>query len=379
MTKIKEFLQSEVAGGIILIIASLFGILLANSPFSENYFSFLETKIGSLSILLWINDALMAIFFLLVGLEIKREMICGQLDTNEKRILPTLAAFFGLVCPAIIYSVINHGNPEAMRGWGIPTATDIAFALGVLALLGDRVPASLKVFLAALAIMDDLMAIVIIAIFYSTELAWFYLGGALLLFIVLMAMNKKNVTCKWAYMTGGFLLWICVLKSGIHATLAGVILAMTIPYKVERNGTEVSPLLSWEHTLSPWVAFLIVPLFGFSNAGVSFGDVTLGDLAHPVVLGISLGLFFGKQIGVMGLVYSLVRFKIVSMPQGASWKQVYGVSLLCGIGFTMSLFVSMLAFNDPHMLEYAKIGVFMGSSLAGLAGYTVLRLIPPAN
>lgn len=178
MTKIKEFLQSEVAGGIILIIASLFGILLANSPFSENYFSFLETKIGSLSILLWINDALMAIFFLLVGLEIKREMICGQLDTNEKRILPTLAAFFGLVCPAIIYSVINHGNPEAMRGWGIPTATDIAFALGVLALLGDRVPASLKVFLAALAIMDDLMAIVIIAIFYSTELAWFYLGGS---------------------------------------------------------------------------------------------------------------------------------------------------------------------------------------------------------
>lgn len=355
------------------MIASLLGIILANSGIAPVYFSFLETKVGPLSVLLWINDALMAFFFLYVGLEVKREMLHGQLNTNAKRFLPGIAAFFGLSVPAIIYVIFNQATPEYIRGWAIPTATDIAFALGVLALLGSRVPASLKIFLTALAIMDDLMAIVIIALFYSDSLNLMFLGGAGVLTVLLIFLNKQGYIRPISYIVPGVLLWLCVLLSGIHATLAGVVLALTIPFHGERENRHVSPLIEWEHALSKWVTFLIVPIFGFANAGVSFGSFTPQDLLHPVVLGIAVGLFLGKQVGVWGSVRILVALKIVPMPEGATWRQIYGVALLCGIGFTMSLFVSLLAFSDATVQDEAKIGIFLGSFLSGLLGYLLLR------
>lgn len=373
MEKIIDFFQSSIAGGITLMVMSALGVVLANSMFAEQYFAFLNYPIGNLSVLLWINDALMAIFFLLVGLEVKREMIDGQLNTNQKRILPGLAAFFGLAVPGIIYVLINGGGGPYVRGWAIPTATDIAFALGVVALLGSQVPTSLKVFLTALAIMDDLMAIVIIALFYSSELSFMYLGLAAVVMGGLYILNKKDVIKPLPYLILGFFLWLFVLKSGIHATLAGVMLAFFVPFKVVKGDTTYRPLEAWEHGLSNYVTFLVVPIFGFANAGVSFGSFALADLAHPIVLGITFGLFLGKQLGIFTLVYSLVKLKLVPMPERASWVQVYGVSLVCGIGFTMSLFVALLAFTEPYMQEYAKIGVFAGSILSGLLGYMVLR------
>ena len=372
---IVHFFRSEPAAGIVLMLAALLGIIIANSPLAGAYFGGLESYVAGLSVLHWVNDGLMALFFLFVGLEVKRELLQGELDTNAKRVLPSLAAFAGLAVPALIYLLLTGFDADMSRGWAIPAATDIAFALGVLALLGSRVPVSLKIFLTALAIMDDLAAIVVIALFYTDQLAVMYLAAAAVVLGALAVLNLKGVLRSTPYMILGALLWWLVLKSGIHATLAGVVLAFTIPLRVQDQVTE-PPLLQWEHALANWVAFLIVPVFGFANAGVSFAGVSWSVLAQPIVLGIAAGLFIGKQLGVFGIVWLLVKANMVKLPEGATWMQLYGVALLCGIGFTMSLFISLLAFNDPQFQDYSKVGVFVGSLLSGVAGYVVLRLAP---
>lgn len=372
--KIKYFFSLPTAGGITLMLSAILGLIIANSPLSEQYFSILNSYIAGLSVLHWINDALMAIFFLYVGLELKREFISGELATNSQRILPGLAAFAGLAVPAVIYFILNKDNPTAISGWAIPTATDIAFALGIVALLGSRVPLSLKVFLTALAIIDDLAAILIIAIFYSSELNLLYLLGALGALLVLIFFNIKGITNAFCYIVVGIILWFLVLQSGIHATLAGVVLAMTIPLNnVKKNSKGETPLLAWEHGLSNWVSFLIIPLFGLANAGVSFAGLELSMLTNPIVLGVALGLFFGKQIGIFGMVFLGEKLGIFKRPAGATWLQVYGISLLCGIGFTMSLFIGMLAFASPELQDLSKIGVFIGSLISGVLGYLLLR------
>ena len=372
---IVHFFRSEPAAGIVLMLAALLGIIIANSPLAGAYFGGLESYVAGLSVLHWVNDGLMALFFLFVGLEVKRELLQGELDTNAKRVLPSLAAFAGLAVPALIYLLLTGFDADMSRGWAIPAATDIAFALGVLALLGSRVPVSLKIFLTALAIMDDLAAIVVIALFYTDQLAVMYLAAAAVVLGALAVLNLKGVLRSTPYMILGALLWWLVLKSGIHATLAGVVLAFTIPLRVQDQVTE-PPLLQWEHALANWVAFLIVPVFGFANAGVSFAGVSWSVLAQPIVLGIAAGLFIGKQLGVFGIVWLLVKANMVKLPEGATWMQLYGVALLCGIGFTMSLFISLLAFNDPQFQDYSKVGVFVGSLLSGVAGYVVLRFAP---
>lgn len=372
---IVHFFRSEPAAGIVLMLAALLGIIIANSPLAGAYFGGLESYVAGLSVLHWVNDGLMALFFLFVGLEVKRELLQGELDTNAKRVLPSLAAFAGLAVPALIYLLLTGFDADMSRGWAIPAATDIAFALGVLALLGSRVPVSLKIFLTALAIMDDLAAIVVIALFYTDQLAVMYLAAAAVVLGALAVLNLKGVLRSTPYMILGALLWWLVLKSGIHATLAGVVLAFTIPLRVQDQVTE-PPLLQWEHALANWVAFLIVPVFGFANAGVSFAGVSWSVLAQPIVLGIAAGLFIGKQLGVFGIVWLLVKANMVKLPEGATWMQLYGVALLCGIGFTMSLFISLLAFNDPQFQDYSKVGVFVGSLLSGVAGYIVLRFAP---
>lgn len=372
---IVHFFRSEPAAGIVLMLAALLGIIIANSPLAGAYFGGLESYVAGLSVLHWVNDGLMALFFLFVGLEVKRELLQGELDTNAKRVLPSLAAFAGLAVPALIYLLLTGFDADMSRGWAIPAATDIAFALGVLALLGSRVPVSLKIFLTALAIMDDLAVIVVIALFYTDQLAVMYLAAAAVVLGALAVLNLKGVLRSTPYMILGALLWWLVLKSGIHATLAGVVLAFTIPLRVQDQVTE-PPLLQWEHALANWVAFLIVPVFGFANAGVSFAGVSWSVLAQPIVLGIAAGLFIGKQLGVFGIVWLLVKANMVKLPEGATWMQLYGVALLCGIGFTMSLFISLLAFNDPQFQDYSKVGVFVGSLLSGVAGYIVLRLAP---
>lgn len=372
--KIKYFFSLPTAGGITLMLSAILGLIIANSALSEQYFSILNSYIAGLSVLHWINDALMAIFFLYVGLELKREFISGELATNSQRILPGLAAFAGLAVPAVIYFILNKDNPTAISGWAIPTATDIAFALGIVALLGSRVPLSLKVFLTALAIIDDLAAILIIAIFYSSELNLLYLLGALGALLVLIFFNIKGITNAFCYIVVGIILWFLVLQSGIHATLAGVVLAMTIPLNnVKKNSKGETPLLAWEHGLSNWVSFLIIPLFGLANAGVSFAGLELSMLTNPIVLGVALGLFFGKQIGIFGMVFLGEKLGIFKRPAGATWLQVYGISLLCGIGFTMSLFIGMLAFASPELQDLSKIGVFIGSLISGVLGYLLLR------
>lgn len=372
--KLKYFFSLPTAGGIVLMLSAILGLLIANSPLSEYYFTVLSSYIAGLSVLHWINDALMAIFFLYVGLELKREFISGELATNSQRILPGLAAFAGLAVPAVIYFLLNKNDPAAIGGWAIPTATDIAFALGIVALLGSRVPLSLKVFLTALAIIDDLAAILIIAVFYSNELNLSYLLGALAALFVLIFFNIKGITNALCYIVVGIILWFLVLQSGIHATLAGVVLAMTIPLNnVKANSKGETPLIRWEHALSNWVGFLIIPLFGLANAGVSFAGLELSMLTHPIVLGVAFGLFFGKQIGVFGMVFLGEKLGIFKRPTGATWVQVYGIALLCGIGFTMSLFISMLAFAAPELQDLSKIGVFLGSLISGVLGYLLLR------
>lgn len=372
--KIKYFFSLPTAGGIVLMASAILGLIAANSPISQEYFDFLNFDFFGLSTLLWINDLLMAIFFLYVGLELKREFLNGELATNSQRILPGLAAFAGLAVPAVIYFALNKGDAEAVQGWAIPTATDIAFALGIVALLGSRVPLSLKIFLTALAIIDDLAAIVIIAAFYSNSLQLNYLLGAAICLVILIFCNKRGITTPFVYLVVGAILWFLVLKSGIHATLAGVVLAMTIPLNnVKANKKGETPLIAWEHSLSNWVSFLIIPLFGFANAGVSFAGIELSMLSHPIVMGVALGLLFGKQIGIFGMVFIGEKIGLFKRPSGATWLQVYGISLLCGIGFTMSLFISMLAFVKPELQDLSKIGVFLGSLISGILGYAILR------
>lgn len=378
---LRRLLKSEAGGGIVLMGVAALALVIANSPAAPLYFGLLKTYVGGLSVLHWINDALMAVFFLLVGLEIKREFVDGQLSTWPRRILPGVAAAGGMLAPALIYVAFNAGDAATLRGWAIPAATDIAFALGVLALLGSRVPVSLKVFLAALAILDDLGAVIIIALFYTADLSGPMLGLAALALAVLVALNRFGVSRLAPYLVIGAALWFFVLKSGVHATIAGVALALTIPVRPApgRPDDPASPLHRLEHALHPYVAFAIVPIFGFANAGVSLSGVSWETVMSPVPLGIALGLFVGKQIGVFGFAAIAIRTRLVDLPAHATWLQLYGVSLLCGIGFTMSLFIGLLAFpTDPALQDAVKIGVLMGSIASAIAGTLVLRLAPMA-
>ncbi|MBX8495360.1 Na+/H+ antiporter NhaA [Pseudomonas cichorii] len=368
-----RFLASESAGGIVLMGAALAALIVANSPLAPGYFATLHSVWLGLSVELWINDGLMAIFFLMVGLEIKREVLAGGLATWEQRALPGFAAAGGMLVPALIYLAVNWGNPQTISGWAIPAATDIAFALGVLSLLGKRVPTSLKVFLAALAILDDLGAVTIIAFFYSSGLNLPMLLASFVTLAVLVAMNRLKVRRLLPYLILGALLWFFVLQSGVHATLAGVALALCIPLgKPEEEAR--SPLLFLEEKLHYWVAFAIVPVFGFANAGVSLSGISAENLLDPVPLGVALGLFVGKQIGVFLAAWLAIRARLAVLPQGSNWVQLYGVALLCGIGFTMSLFIGNLAFpGAAHLVDEVKIGVLMGSGLAAVAGVLLLR------
>ena len=380
MSALRDTLVSEAGGGLVLMASAALALVVANSPLADTYFAALKSYVGPLSVLHWINDALMAVFFLLVGLEIKREMLDGRLRTWPDRVLPGLAAAGGMAAPALVYVAVNGSSPETLRGWAIPTATDIAFALGVLALLGSRVPVSLKVFLTALAIIDDLGAVLIIAVFYTADLSPPMLGGAAVTFAVLYGLNKAGVARLWPYLLLGVVLWVLVLKSGVHATVAGVLLAMTVPLRLSVGKPEdpTSPLHILEHAVQPWSAYLILPIFGFANAGVSLAGFTPHMLLDPVTLGVALGLFVGKQLGVFGLVIAAVRLGLAQRPAHATWTQVYGVSLLCGVGFTMSLFIGLLAFADAPALEAeVKIGVLAGSVACMVAGALVLLFATP--
>ena len=380
LRRIRDFMDAEAAGGLVLMGAALLALVIANSPLAPTYFGMFAARLGPLSALHWINDGLMAVFFLLVGLEIKREAIDGELATWPQRILPGIAAFGGMLVPALIYIAFNRADAAALRGWAIPTATDIAFALGVLSLLGRRVPLSLKVFLTALAIIDDLGAVLIIAVFYTNEIALPYLAGAALVLGVLFALNRMRVNALWAYLLPGALLWFCVLNSGVHATLAGVALALAIPLRdpdrAPHNAPIArSPLLRLEHALHRVVPFLIIPLFGFANAGVSFAGTGLQALLEPLTLGVASGLVFGKLVGVYGFSTLAIFSGVARLPDRATWAQLAGVSLLCGIGFTMSLFIGLLAFDGNSLLQdEVKIGILAGSLVAGIAGALVLRL-----
>lgn len=377
---IREFFKLESAGGICLFFAAVVAIILDNSPLSYLYDSLLTVPVviqfGALEIakplLLWINDGLMAVFFFLVGLEIKREALEGQLSSVNQIALPGVAAIGGMAAPAAIYVYFNWGNPVDLNGWAIPAATDIAFALGILMLLGSRVPLAIKIFLTAVAIIDDLGAIVIIALFYTDDLSLVALVVGLVGLAVCTIMNLRGVTRIAPYVLIGTIVWVAVLKSGVHATLAGVLLALTIPLRaIDAEGH--SPLRHLEHILHPWAAFLVLPAFAFANAGVSFAGMTFGSLLEPLPLGIALGLFVGKQIGVFGATWLMIKSGLARMPDGANWGMMYGVSLLCGIGFTMSLFIGGLAFDDPGHAGAVRLGVLAGSLLSGTVGYLVLK------
>lgn len=373
---IREFLDNEAAGGVVLLAVALLALIAANSPLASTYFALLHADLGPLSIQHWINDAFMAVFFLLVGLEIKREMLDGRLSTWSSRILPGAAAAGGMLVPALIYVAFNHGNPAALPGWAIPTATDIAFALGVLSLLGSRVPPSLKVFLTALAIIDDLGAVILIALFYTADLNFLALGGAALVIASLVVLNQLGVGYLWPYLVLGAILWLFLWKSGVHATLTGVFLSVTIPITLTSGNTDspqVSLLHKLEHALQRPVALLIVPIFGFANAGVPLAGVTPSALLEPITLGVASGLIVGKLIGVAGTVALMVGLGLADLPHAVGWRQLVGVSLLCGIGFTMSLFIGLLAFDDSATQIRVKIGIILGSMIAGIAGYLVLR------
>ncbi|WP_440778614.1 Na+/H+ antiporter NhaA [Pseudomonas syringae] len=370
---IKRFFAAEAAGGLILMAAALAALIVANSPLADSYFAALHTVLAGMSVEHWINDGLMAIFFMLVGLEIKREMLAGQLASWSQRALPGFAALGGMVVPALIYVAFNWGQPETIGGWAIPAATDIAFALGVLSLLGKRVPLSLKIFLSALAILDDLGAVLIIALFYTSDLSIPMLLAALGSIAVLVALNRLGVKKLLPYLVVGALLWFFMLQSGIHATLAGVALALCIPLgKADEEAS--SPLLYLEEKLHPWVAFAVVPIFGFANAGVSLAGITVDKLVDPVPLGVALGLLIGKQVGIFALAALAIRAGLARLPDGSNWGQLYGVAALCGIGFTMSQFIGALAFpGAPALVDEVKVGVLIGSVLSALLGVVVLR------
>ena len=377
----KWFFKLEAASGLILLIAAIFALLISNSNSSELYFNSLEKYlfIGinnfglKLSVHHWINDALMAIFFFFVTLEIKREFLQGELSNIKQALLPIIAAVGGMVIPALFYILINYGNSETINGWAIPSATDIAFSLGILSLLGSRVPVSLKVFLTALAIIDDLGAILIIAFFYSGDLSIPYLSLILLSYILLLILNKFSIKIFVPYLIIGICMWYFTYKSGIHATIAGVLLASAIPHRIKEH--DFSLLVKIEHAISPYVAFMIMPIFAFANAGVNLEGLTLSSLLAPVPLGILLGLFFGKQIGVLLFSYVAVKLGFADMPNNSNWLSVYGVSILTGIGFTMSLFVGNLAFmENTQYIDGVKIGVLSGSLLSTVFGFILLLI-----
>ena len=383
ITSIETFLKRESSAGILLIFVTIIALLLQNSGLSELYSSFLHTRVevrfGNLQIskplLLWVNDGLMAVFFFLIGLEVKREFLEGHLSSLSQVALPGVAALGGMVVPALVFIAFNQGESFAMKGWAIPTATDIAFALGILSLLGNRVPVSLKVFLLALAIIDDLGAIIIIALFYTVELSTASIVISSIAITTLFTMNRMGVASKAAYILVGIVLWISVLKSGVHATLAGVVLAFMIPLSCKgKDGKIFSMSKEMEYALHAWVAFMILPLFAFVNAGVDLRGISLEEMLNPVPMGIMLGLFIGKQLGVFGFSWLAIKSGLASLPKDSSWKQLYGVSILTGIGFTMSLFVDSLAYEDTQIYDYAdKLAILLGSFLSGIVGYYVLK------
>ncbi len=389
MKIIKEFIENESASGILLIFATILALLLSNTFLSGYYDSFLhipvEVRVGPLhldkSLYHWVNDGLMAVFFLLIGLEVKREILEGHLSSLSQIALPGFAAIGGMVVPAAVYLYFNINDPVAVAGWAIPTATDIAFALGILSLLGNRVPMSLKIFLMALAIIDDLGAIVIIALFYTTELSTLSIGVALVALLGLITLNYFSVAKKAAYFILGIILWISVLKSGVHATLAGVALAFTIPLNAKgEDGKMFSPLKEIEHGLHFWVAFFILPLFAFVNAGVNITNISLDQMSGSVPLGIMLGLFVGKQLGVFGFSAIAIKLKWAKMPEDSNWQQLYGVSVLTGIGFTMSLFIVSLAFVDDTLFNYTdKLAILIASVLSGVFGYLLIKFAKTNN
>jgi Na+:H+ antiporter, NhaA family len=381
-----EFINSQSAGGVVLALAALLALVISNSPWSGWYEQLLqikgEVRVGgewlvlSKPLIVWVNDLWMAVFFFLVGLEIKRELLEGELSDRSQAVLPAFAALGGMVVPALVYSFINWGDATALRGWAIPTATDIAFALGILVLLGKRVPVSLKVFLTAVAIIDDLGAIVVIAIFYTEQLSVSMLVMAAVGILVLIALNRAGVMNLGIYIIVGLLVWLCVLKSGVHATLAGVITALAIPISngAKRKEDAVFPLKTAEHALQPWVAFVILPLFAFVNAGVSLSGVTPSTLLQTVPLGIIAGLVIGKAVGVFSASWLMIRFTSARLPVGASWVQFFGVCVLCGVGFTMSLFIGGLAF-EGEAASYdtqLKLGVLLGSAISAVVGSLIL-------
>lgn len=385
MSKLVTFLKSDTTAGILLVVATIFALIMQNSPLSSFYSSFLHTpvvvKFGALEIakplLLWVNDGLMAVFFFLIGLEVKREVLEGHLSSASKVVLPIIAAIGGMIVPALIYIAFNGKDSFALNGWAIPTATDIAFALGILSLLGSRVPVSLKIFLMALAIIDDLGAIVIIALFYTSELSTLSITVAGISLVILFIINRLNVVKRGAYILVGIVLWVSVLKSGVHATLAGVALAFMIPLNsTTKDGKKFSMLKEMEHGLHYWVSFFILPLFAFVNAGVNLNGISLSDITSSVPLGIMLGLFLGKQLGVFGFSFLAIKLGLAKLPTDSNFKQLYGVALLTGIGFTMSLFIDSLAFNDTKIYHFAdKLAILIGSFASGIIGYIVLRVV----
>lgn len=383
---LREFLRLESAGGLILVVSAILAMVLANSPLADSYVQLLSLKITvmvesfgvSKPLLLWVNDGLMAVFFLLVGLELKREVVEGDLSSAEQIALPALAAVGGLIVPAAIYWLINRDNPEGLNGWAVPTATDIAFALAILSLLGSRVPASLKIFLTTIAIFDDLAAIIIIAVFYSGDLSTVSLAAAGAGIVVLSVLNRLGVKSLAAYLIVGIFIWLFVLKSGVHATLAGIAVAAFIPLK---GGDDHSPSRHLEHILHPWVAYCVLPIFAFANAGLAFAGVSIDAVVGTVSTGIVLGLFIGKQIGVFGMTALMIGLGLAKKPEGSSWLMLYGIALLCGVGFTMSLFIGGLAFEHGGFSNIAalKIGVIAGSVASAFCGWLVLYLSLPKS
>lgn len=379
----RQFLKLESAGGILLMIAALSAIILANTPLEKYYQLFISTpvaiQIGQLSIakplLLWINDGLMAVFFFLVGLELKRELLEGQLSDKRNIILPGIGAIGGMLVPAMIYFYFNIDDNIANKGWAIPAATDIAFALGILSLLGSRVPISIKIFLTSLAIFDDIGAIIIIAVFYTANISVMALIIVGLCIPILYIFNIKDITSKSPYILIGLIMWIATLKSGVHATLAGVILAMFIPLKSKKE-PNISPLKRLEHDLHSVVAFFVLPVFAFANAGINMSGIGLEQILHPVPVGIALGLFLGKQIGIFGLCWLFIQLKIAQLPPGMNLARLYGTSALCGVGFTMSLFIGSLAFEETgvDLLFDERLGIIIGSLLSGVVGFFTLKL-----